>query len=194
MASKSPTLPVQLKFSLLILNLILLIVFRNNWQINLFLAFLATSLVLLTPKTNKDYLKRYPAIFFVLVGILCFNLFFFPGELEIKIVVTAIAVFRIQSLLSISLWFTLSTPPKNMLILFGWFPSRFRLALTITFSLIPLVLTEFKKIQTAQYSRAFKPSIWQVWKNWIPLVVPLLYRTLLRAEQMALSLESRGGD
>ncbi|MBU1500289.1 energy-coupling factor transporter transmembrane protein EcfT, partial [Patescibacteria group bacterium] len=69
---------------------------------------------------------------------------------------------------------------------FNFLPKTFNFMLTITFSLIPVIFQEAKTIILLQKCRGYHSL------NPLPIIIPLLHRTLKRSEQIALTMASRG--
>lgn len=89
--------------------------------------------------------------------------------------------------------FNLTTSTSRLVALLWFVPKSIKLMLVIAFSLMPLVIFEFNQIKLAQKARGYKVGGWNIFKTTLPLVVPLLHRTLNRAEQIAIVIQSRGG-
>jgi energy-coupling factor transporter transmembrane protein EcfT len=64
----------------------------------------------------------------------------------------------------------------------------------ITFNMIPTILSESEKIVIVQRCRGYQSRSFNIFGNILPVIIPLLHRTLRRAEQLSLVLLSRGYD
>lgn len=65
---------------------------------------------------------------------------------------------------------------------FSFLPSNLGLTLTISLNLIPVIFQEAQKIRLVQISRGARSV------NPLPLIIPLLHRTLQRSQQLTLIL------
>ena len=93
-----------------------------------------------------------------------------------------IAAIKIANLSLLVLIYTNSASPKEISQVFSWLPADLRLTLSIALNLIPIIFQEAQKIQLVQVSRGRK------FKSPLPIVIPLLHRSLKRAEQLAIVL------
>lgn len=103
-----------------------------------------------------------------------------------------IASFKIFSLSMLVFILTTITSIKQIIDALSFIPRNIRLMIIITFSMIPAIFEESRKIMTVQNARGHNTKSINVIKSFIPFIIPLLHRTLKRAEHLSLSLESRG--
>ena len=110
---------------------------------------------------------------------------------------TARIYFGIQTttiLVSLSLIvfiFTDNTSPSSIISALSFLPKQLLLMLTITLSLIPEILGEISHIRLVQKTRGYPPDKFSVIPTIIPILNPLFYRTLRRAELIAMTMETR---
>jgi len=182
---------VFIRFAVVVVTLLIVFISKDIWVIGLLL-FISLLVILSSAKTRKAFTNQWK--FFAITASLIFllNTFFLPIPFEERLEISTFAVIRILTITLSSFWFTTVSTPSEFLHLFRFTPRIFQLAVTITFSLIPIIIVEFKTIQNTQRARGVSYSGFHFWKSMQSSIVPLLYRTLLRAEQMARSLESRG--
>ena len=88
--------------------------------------------------------------------------------------------------------FSQTTSPSSLMHSLSFLPTKFRLVFTISLSLIPILIREAGGIRRAQESRGLTPQWKHPFGSVIPLIVPLLHRTLTRAEHIAMVLQVRG--
>jgi energy-coupling factor transporter transmembrane protein EcfT len=88
--------------------------------------------------------------------------------------------------------FTATTSPSEISSLLSFLPEQLRLAVSITLGLIPQIMDESKKISAIQLCRGHKRSFVNPLNNILPVIIPLLHRTIKRAETISLIMESRG--
>lgn len=139
------------------------------WPNLYFLFCLFLLLIIFSPKSKLfSWLK--PLIFISLIILLFGN-----WQSVLKITTLSLLVF----------YYTATTSVSQIVKTFSFLPQSWQLMLTITLSLIPVIFAEAQKIKLIQISRGYRN------KNPLPLIIPLLHRTLSRAEQLALVIETR---
>lgn len=157
---------------LLLLFLTSLTIFISNpyWLISLLVLILIFS-----PRTQL--LSRLKPLFFISSLIVLFQLRHLSQAM--------LAALRITTLSLLVFYYTATTSVSQIVKTFSFLPKPWRLMLTITFSLIPVIFNEAKKIKLIQTSRGYAG------KNPFPIIIPLLHRTLQRSEQIALIIETK---
>lgn len=101
---------------------------------------------------------------------------------------------KIISLSMLVFIFTETTSVTQIVSIFSFLPAQFQLMLTITFSLIPVILDESRKIILIQSSRGHNFRSFNLVRSLLPIMIPLLHRSLKRAEQLSMVLSTRGYD
>ena len=101
---------------------------------------------------------------------------------------------KIISLSMLVFIFTATTSVSQIVSIFSFLPAQFQLMLTITFSLIPVILDESQKIILIQSSRGHNFRSLNMVRSFLPIMIPLLHRSLKRAEQLSIVLSSLGYD
>lgn len=99
---------------------------------------------------------------------------------------------KIMTLSLMVFLFSLTTAPSALMRAFSFLPYTFRLVLTISLSLLPILIHEINQVKRAQQARGFAPSWRRPFSSLTPVIIPLLHRTLSRAEHIAMVLETRG--
>jgi energy-coupling factor transporter transmembrane protein EcfT len=107
-----------------------------------------------------------------------------------RLLLGIITAIRLISLSLLVLLFTETTSASAIVSALSFLPKKITLMLTISFSLIPAILQEISAIRIAQQARGFSPR----GINIFPVLIPLLNRTLTRAEHIAIVLQTRGYD
>jgi energy-coupling factor transport system permease protein len=97
------------------------------------------------------------------------------------------------NLICLSLLFIYTTEVRSILqaLVFFKVPSEFAFMLTISIRFLPIMQDKMNRIRIAQAVRGYELAPLSLP---IPLMVPLLHSSLKRAEELAISLESRGFD
>lgn len=153
----------------------------------LFILFVIISFVSVFSTFRISALKRYLSLCVVALSVLVFQcLLNTSAPLMERVYIGVIASLRIMSLSLLVFLFTESTSVSDIVGALSFFPKQIRLALTISISLIPAILKEAQSIRLVQQSRGYHSM------GIFPFIIPLLSRTLIRAEHIAVSLETRG--
>lgn len=162
------------------------LIFINNLYI--LSACLLIILLILTLKTNLSSLaNRLLPLFFTIVLLILFQLFFNSSQLySVRLLQGLTAALKILSLSLLVFLYTATTSLTQISRAFNFLPKTFNFMLTITFSLIPVIFQEAKTINLLQKCRGYHSL------NPLPIIIPLLHRTLKRSEQIALTMASRG--
>jgi len=111
---------------------------------------------------------------------------------ENRVFVGTMTALRLVSLSLLVLLFTETTSPSAIVSALSFLPRKLCLVLTMSFSLIPAIIQELSNIRLAQAARGFQPKGMNLFRSIVPILIPLLNRTLTRAEHIAMVLETRG--
>lgn len=162
------------------------LIFINNLYI--LSACLLIILLILTLKTNLSSLaNRLLPLFFTIVLLILFQLFFNSSQTySVRLLQGFTAAIKILSLSLLVFLYTATTSITQISQALNFLPKNFSFMLTITFSLIPVIFQEAKTIILLQKCRGYHNL------NPLPIIIPLLHRTLKRSEQIALTMSSRG--
>lgn len=162
------------------------LIFINNLYI--LSACLLIILLILTLKTNLSSLaNRLLPLSFTIVLLILFQLFFNSSQTySVRLLQGFTAAIKILSLSLLVFLYTATTSINQISRAFNFLPKNFNFMLTITFSLIPVIFQEAKTINLLQKCRGYHSL------NPLPIIIPLLHRTLKRSEQIALTMSSRG--
>ena len=175
----------QLKLIVLILTSSALIFINNLYFL---FVFLLTLLLIIAIKTNLSPLKnRLTPLLFTVVLLIIFQLLFNSSQTyPVRLLQGFTAALKILSLSLLVFLYTSTTSINQISLAFNFLPKNFNFMLTITFSLIPVIFQEAKTIILLQKCRGYHSL------NPLPVIIPLLHRTLKRSEQIALTMSSRG--
>lgn len=100
----------------------------------------------------------------------------------LRIAALSMCVFVYMSITSLS----------EILSLFSFLPNVYRLLVTITFSSIPTIFAEADRISYVQKSRGLKSSPLHPFPYTLALILPVLHAMFQRAQQLTMSIVSRG--
>ncbi|MDZ7586126.1 MAG: energy-coupling factor transporter transmembrane component T [Patescibacteria group bacterium] len=172
-----------------LISLILLstsLIFINN----LYFLILSLLIILLITffKTNFSAIKnRLVPLLFTVTLLIIFQLVFNSNQTSsLRFHQGLTAAIKILSLSLLVFLYTATTSINQISRAFNFLPKTFNFMLTITLSLIPVIFQEAKTIMLLQKSRGYHSP------NPLPIIIPLLHRTLRRSEQIALTMSSRG--
>lgn len=126
-----------------------------------------------------------PIILFQLI----FNTSLPAGERFIQGFTAAAKIFTLSMLVFV---FTSIVSVNQITMALSFLPPKIKLALVITFSMIPAIFAEAQKILLAQNARGYNTRGLNIVKSFIPFIIPLLHRTLRRAEQISITIQARG--
>lgn len=175
---------------IILLLLTTLTLLQRNWLITSLLLLSASALTIML---NSFYAlrQRMQPLIFIGALIIAFNLLLNPTELSLtdKLFFGLITSAKIITLSLLVFAFTSTTSVKEIVTLFSFLPDKFCLALTISLSIIPAILTEFKKVRIIQESKGFKFNYFNPIKSIAPIIVPVIHRSFQRAERIAILLE-----
>lgn len=168
------------------------IIFVKDFRILTFLLFaLLTSVAIFRLKTRL--FPRLTSLFSISLLIILFNLIFNTAVSPVsRILLGSMAATRILILSIMVFLYTSFTSPAEIIFALSFLPKSIQLMLTITLSLIPLIASESQKIMLVQSTRGYHSRSFNPVKNIIPIIIPLIHRTLNRAERIATVLETRG--
>jgi energy-coupling factor transporter transmembrane protein EcfT len=99
---------------------------------------------------------------------------------------------KLMSLSLLVFVFTETTSITKIVTALSFLPKKVCLLITISFALIPAIMREISDIRIAQQARGFAPRGFNIIRSILPILIPLLNRTLMRAEHIAIVLETRG--
>lgn len=168
----------MLKLIALILISSALILINNLYLLSIFLLFLILAIAL---KSHLSSLKtRLTPLLLTIALVIAFQAF------SLRLTQGVIAAVKILSLSLLVFLYTATTSITQISQALNFFPKNFNFMLTITLSLIPVIFQEAKTIILLQKCRGYHSL------NPLPVIIPLLHRTLRRSEQIALTMSSRG--
>jgi len=184
---------LRLKLAIIIFASIAIIFIKDLFI--LILLFLILSTFIICRKSQRKLSARfYPLLFIGLLVVLFQLLLNTSVNVPTRLMTGIVAALRIINLSFLVFIFTQNTSTSEIIRLFSFLPKSIQLMLTITFSLIPVIIEEARKIMLVQNSRGYNTNFLRIFNNIIPIIIPLLHRTLRRSEQIAMVMQSRGYD
>lgn len=180
--------PAGAKLGVLVLAGIALFFVQHLWVLTGALA-LAVVLVVLTGVSAATWWRQARGLVWVLAAIAVFAAVL-QGWLQ-----AAVVVLRIGTLVGLAMAVTLSTRSADLIAAceralgplerLGWVnASKVALALALTLRFVPEIWRQYQEIREAQAARGLA-------RNPVAVLVPLIVRTLKRAEQVAQAIDAR---
>lgn len=100
---------------------------------------------------------------------------------------------RILSLSSLVFLFINTTELGLIMKALSFLPKQISYILSLSFGMIPQLSKEVKQITIAQQARGHKMN-WNIFKSYLPVILPLFIKSFIRAEQISISMQARGFD
>jgi energy-coupling factor transporter transmembrane protein EcfT len=136
---------------------------------------------------QKKFVQRITPLLTVCIFIMVFQLVGNAGlSLVGRLIAGYISGARILSLSLLVFLFTEMTSVYKIVEALSFLPSTLQLLITISFALIPTIMSEIGVIKRAQQSRGYQS------RSIFPILIPLVSRTLGRAEHIAIVIQTRG--
>jgi energy-coupling factor transporter transmembrane protein EcfT len=155
--------------------------------------FLMMLVMLLAKNGMEKVRKRLKPLLGIGIFVILFHLLFESGlPIETRLINGILAALKINVLSLVVFWYTSTTSVSAIAQSLSFLPGNLVFMLTVTLSLIPAIFLESEKIVMAQSSRGYDKKSMNIFKRLFPVAIPLLHRTLTRAQNLALVLESRG--
>jgi len=100
---------------------------------------------------------------------------------------------RILSLSSLVFLLINTTELSLIMKALNFLPKQISYILSLSFGMIPQLSKEIKQITIAQQARGHKIN-WNIFKSYLPILLPLFTKSFIRAEQVSISMQTRGFD
>ena len=177
---------------LLLLVASTLVMYFRDFRVSVALCVFVVFLTALT-KSSINRNGRYTSIGVVSLGIILFQLLFnWSIPIYFRLLAGALAALRIVTLSLMVFLFTETTSVSDIVAALSFLPKKVCLMLTISFALIPAILKESAVIRMVQQTRGLESKGLKGLTNLAAIIIPLVSRTLIRAEHIAMTLETRG--
>lgn len=168
------------------------ILFIKDLNILSFVLFL-TIILSIYSKARYKLLDRIKPLLFIGLMVILFQVLFNSSvDLTRRLLIGFITAEKIIILSMIVFLYTLTTSLTDIIDSFSFLPKKLSLMLTITLGLIPQIYEESKKIKLVQQTRGYSFGSFNIYRSIIPIIIPLIHRTLKRAEQLSIVLTTRG--
>lgn len=163
---------------------------KSWFLISIFLVLTITTIFFL--KTNKHLGQRIYALVFISICIVLFQLLFnFQADLTTRLTLGIINAEKIMALSLLVLVYSATTSFSELIELFSFLPKNISLMFTLAFSLMAVMTDEVRKIALVQNARGLNTKSLNPKKSIVPLIIPLLHRSFMRAERIAVVLHAK---
>lgn len=134
----------------------------------------------------STYISWLKPLFFAVL--LVFILQLLTSESLILSVLSALRILSLSSLI-----FLLIHTTKLSLIIkaLSFLPPQISYVLSLSLGMIPQLTKEVKQITIAQQARGHKTN-WNIFKSYLPILLPLFTKGFIRSEQISISMQARG--
>ncbi len=107
------------------------------------------------------------------------------------LILSILSSLRILSLSSLIFLLIYTTQLSLIIKALNFFPPQISYILSLSLGMIPQLSKEIKQVIIAQQSRGHRFN-WNIFKSYLPVLLPLFTKTFIRAEQISISLQARG--
>ena len=98
---------------------------------------------------------------------------------------------RILSLSSLIFLLIFTTQLSLIMRSLSFLPTQISYVLGLSLGMIPQLSKEVKQIMIAQQARGHKIN-WNIFKSYLPILLPLFTKSFIRSEQISISMQARG--
>jgi energy-coupling factor transporter transmembrane protein EcfT len=107
------------------------------------------------------------------------------------IILSLLSSVRILSLSSLIFLLVYTTRLSLIVKSLSFLPINIAYILSLSFGMIPQLSSEIKQIIIAQQARGHKIN-WNIFKSYLPILLPLFTKSFVRSEQISISMQARG--
>ena len=107
------------------------------------------------------------------------------------LVLGLISSLRILSLSSLIFLLIYTTQLSLIIKALSFLPVQVSYILSLSLGMIPQLSKEVKEIVIAQQTRGHKIN-WNIFKSYLPILIPLFTKSFIRSEQISISMQTRG--
>jgi len=108
-----------------------------------------------------------------------------------SLIVSVLSSLRVLSLSSLIFIFIHTTKLSLIIKALSFLPIKISYVLSLSLGMIPQLTKEIKQITIAQQARGHKRS-WNIFKSYLPIILPLFTKSFIRSEQISISMQARG--
>lgn len=108
-----------------------------------------------------------------------------------SLIVSALSSLRILSLSSLIFLLIQTTRLSLIVKALKFLPAQLSFVLSLSLGMIPQLTKEIKQVTIAQQARGHKIN-WNIFKSYLPILLPLFTKSFIRSEQISISMQARG--
>jgi energy-coupling factor transporter transmembrane protein EcfT len=182
----------RIKLGLVFLISNILLFYKEALNLNIILYLLIIGYIFVKQKFFT-YISWLKPLFIALVIVFIIQLLTFNGLGFTRegLILGFLSSLRILSLSSL-IFLLIYTTQFNLIIkALSFFPQKISFVLSLSLGMIPQLAKEIKQVSVAQQARGHRIN-WNIFKSYLPLILPLLTKSFIRSEQIAISLQARG--
>lgn len=107
------------------------------------------------------------------------------------LILSILSSLRILTLSSLIFLFIHTTQLSLIIKALNFLPPQISYVLSLSLGMIPQLTKEVKRIAIAQQARGHKIN-WNIFKSYLPILLPLFTKSFIRSEQISISMQARG--
>lgn len=171
-------------FSVFIISNILLF-YKDAFYINL-VFFLIILFYFFITKKLFEYISWLKPLFIAVIIIFVIQLF-----TRESLIVSILSSLRILSLSSLIFLLIQTTKLSLIVKALSFLPAQLSFVLSLSLGMIPQLTKEIKQVIIAQQARGHKIN-WNIFKSYLPVLLPLFTKSFVRSEKISISMQARG--
>lgn len=174
----------RIKLGLVFLISNILLFYKEALYLNLLLYLLIVSYIFIKQKFSI-YISWLKPLFVAVIIVFIIQL------LTEGLILGILSALRILSLSSLIFLLIYTTQLKYIIKALDFFPPQISYILSLSLGMIPQLTKEIKQVAIAQQARGHKIN-WNIFKSYLPILLPLFTKSFIRSEQISISMQARG--
>lgn len=174
----------RIKLGLVFILSNIVLFYKEDLYLNIFLYSLIFSFIFIKQKFSIYISWLKPLLTAIII---VFIIQLLTGEIASGI----ISSLRILSLSSLVFLLVYTTQISLIIKALNFFPPQISYILSLSLGMIPQLSREIRQITTAQQARGHRLN-WNIFKSYLPILLPLFTKSFIRSEQISISMQARG--
>ncbi len=181
---------IRLGLVFLISNILLF--YKEALYLNVLLYLLIVSYIFIKQKFSI-YIFWLKPLFIAVIIVFIIQLLTFNGSgfSQEGLIFGILSSLRILSLSSLIFLLIYTTQLSFIIKALNFLPIQISYILSLSLGMIPQLTREMKQIIIAQQARGHRLN-WNIFKSYLPILLPIFTKSFIRSEQIAISLQARG--
>ncbi|MEK7633263.1 MAG: energy-coupling factor transporter transmembrane component T [Patescibacteria group bacterium] len=181
---------IRLGLVFLISNILLF--YKEALYLNVLLYLLIVSYIFIKQKFSIYIFWLKPLFIAVIIVFIIQSLTFNgSGFSQEGLIFGILSSLRILSLSSLIFLLIYTTQLSLIIKALNFLPIQISYILSLSLGMIPQLTKEIKQIFIAQQARGHKIN-WNIFKSYLPILLPLFTKSFIRSEQISISMQARG--